>query len=447
MNIEVALISKLLEDGNYTIIADKQIALRYFSGRNKHAFKFIQKHMVQYGKPPSIETFQRKFPSYTLETGLSEPLEYFCDEVRQKLKHNTIVTALEEVSKNINDLETEDAYKKIKKMVLAVENEIIITDRQLVNKDTQKRLEAYEKRAKSGGITGIPSGIDKLDLILRGYNKGELYTLVAYTGTGKTWLEVIQAVAQARLGYKVLFITTEMSTEAVMRRIDATWNGFSYSRFRDGKLYPEELKKFKKYLEDIEDDEESNLIVEQANAGISQISAKIDQYSPDMVYIDGGYLLSDEEGDEDDWKALVRIWRGVHRISLAKNVPIFMSTQSTERKVSLKTMSFAKAISNDSDVVLALEQDEQQFNDKEARIKPLKIREGELRGSVVLHWDADKPDWSPIYIEGGKKTDDTEDSTPSTSVDKSVQKLGTNSYGSDGTTPQETKKVKFKVKK
>ena len=210
------------------------------------------------------------------------------------------------------------------------------------------------------------------------------------------------------MGYKVLFCTTEMSTELVMRRIDALWNGFSYTRFRDGKLYPDEYERFKLYLEEMEGNEEVNLVVEQITGGISQISAKIDQYSPDVVYIDGGYLLEDEEGGDDDWKGLVRIWRGIHKLALAKRKPIVISTQSKERKVTLSAIAFASAIRADSDVILALEQDEQQFNDREIGIKPLKIREGELFGKIINAWDFNNMNYEEIYNESDGRTQSEE---------------------------------------
>lgn len=213
---------------------------------------------------------------------------------------------------------------------------------------------------------------------------------------------MIQAVLQAKNGYKVLFFTTEMSTKMVFRRIDAVWNSLNYTRFRKGQLLPDEEKRYFQYLEEMENtpDDEVMLVVEQATGGVSQISAKIDQYNPDIVYIDGAYLLEDEEGEEDNWAGMVRIWRGLHRICLAKDKPIVVTTQSKdEQGASLKSMSFAKAISNECDVVAVLEQDEQMKNDKELMLKPLKIREGDNMRIVMMNWDFDEMKFNSIYSE------------------------------------------------
>lgn len=405
---EQGFITELLLTGDMSKVVDNQINSKYLSGRYKKAFKFIQQHQTKYGKVPSIETFKKKFPTIELaqingEYSTGETMQFWCDQLREKKKHNTIVDALDAVLDKINeDLDTEGAYDILKKLVLQVENELILSDRIKINEDTYKRKEDYKKRQKSGGMTGIPSFIDEWDKLLGGYNNGELITFMGYTGIGKSWLEIIQAVQQAKNGYRVLFFTTEMSTKMVFRRIDAVWNSLNYTRFRKGQLLPDEEKRYFQYLEEMENtpDEEVMLVVEQATGGVSQISAKIDQYNPDIVYVDGAYLLEDEEGEEDNWAGMVRIWRGLHRLCLVKDIPIVVTTQSKdEQGASLKSMSFAKAIANESDVVAVLEQDEQMKNDKEIMLKPLKIREGDNMRIVMMNWDFDEMKFNSIYSE------------------------------------------------
>lgn len=402
VNAEVGFITQLLATGDMSTVVDSEISSRYLNGNNKKAFKFILDHQTKYGKVPSIEVFQKKFPTYNLadwdgEVGTGEELQYWCDELRAKLKHNTLADGLEEALESLNELDTEDAYSTIKQVVLKVENEIVISDRILINQNTDKRKEDYLKRQKSGGMVGIPSFIEHWDGIIGGYNNGELITAMGYTGIGKSWWEIIQSVAQAKAGYRVLFFTTEMSTKMVMRRIDAVWCGLNYTDFRKGQLKPEQEKKYFQYLKDMEGSD-TNLIVEQATGGVSQISAKIDQYKPDIVFIDGAYLLEDEEGEEDNWMGAVRVWRALHRLCLLKDIPIVATTQSKdETGATLKSLSFAKAIANECDVVVVLEQDAQMRNDREMRMKPLKIREGDLLNSVFLNWDFNTMKYGSIF--------------------------------------------------
>jgi archaellum biogenesis ATPase FlaH len=408
INREQGLLTELLVTGDMVSVVDKSINASYFTGRYKKAFKFIQEFQSKYGKMPSIEVFLQKNPNIELSKvdnkyGTGEKIQYWCDEVRAKKKHNTIADSLDTVVTLINEEKDADkAYEELKRLVLRVENEIVFSARMKINENTKKRKEEYKKRQKSGGMTGIPSFITHWDSILGGYNKGELYTFMGYTGVGKSWLEIIQAVMQAKEGYRVLFITTEMSDKLVFRRIDAVWCGLNYSDFKKGQLKPEQEKKYFKYLDDMENtpDEDVMLVVEQATGGLSQISAKIDQYDPDIVYVDGAYLLEDEEGEEDNWAGVTRVWRGFHRLCLSKDKPIILTTQSKdETGASLKSMAFARAIANECDVVAVIEQEEQMKNDKEAKLKPLKLREGDNLSSVMMNWDFDNMKYNSIFKE------------------------------------------------
>lgn len=414
MNIENALISKIIYEGEFTTVTDSQITTRYLSGSNKKAFKFINDFMMKYGKVPSTKVFLKSVRNYKLVdvAELDEGMQYYCDEVRKKYKHNTIVSEMEEMTGHIEELETDLAYDIMKQLVMKVENEIILSDRKEVNKDTKSRMEAYHERSKAGGMTGIPSGVDRIDYVLKGFNNKELTALLGFTGTGKTWLLLIFAVYMAKNGYKVLLFTTEMSTDMIIRRIDAIWCKLSYTRFRDGKLNRDEFARLEKYYETIEGSVDENIIIEQATGGVANVGAKIDQHKPEMVMIDGAYLLEDDEGGDDDWKALVRVFRGLHRLCLTKNIPILASTQSNEEKASLGAISFAKHIRADCDVIMALETDDEMRADKEMAIKFLKIREGEIPGRILMEWDFNNMKYGTIYMENNENADRSKEDMP-----------------------------------
>lgn len=192
INRELGFITELLNSQDMVAVVDKQISIKYLNGRYKKAFKYIQTHQANYGNVPSIPTFERKFPEIelyvndegTYNTG--EPMQFWCDELRDKKKHNVIADSLDEVLTLMNEeLDTEGAYAKLKKVISQVESEMILTDRIKINDNTQARKEEYLKRQKSGGMTGIPSYIKELDSLLGGYNDGELITFMGYTGLGK----------------------------------------------------------------------------------------------------------------------------------------------------------------------------------------------------------------------------------------------------------------------
>ena len=403
MNIETGFITELLLSEDITTVVDAEISARFLSGRNRQALKFIFEHHTKYGKIPSTDSFQKRFPTFELgtkegEINTGERLSYWCDELRVKNKHNTIADGVEEALASINEYDTDTAYDILKKVVLTVENEIVLADKKMLTKNTKKRKEDYLKRQKSGGMTGIPSFIDGWDKLTGGMNKSELSGCMGFTGLGKSWLICIKAVLQAKAGYKVFVGSTEMSTDMIIRRIDAIWCLLNYSDFVKGQLKPDQQKRYFKFLEEMEGNEKVNLVVEHVD-DVTQFSAKISQYDPDVAYIDGAYIMQDTDEDSD-WIGVRNVIRTLHKICLSKKIPIEFTTQAKEEfGNSLKTINFSKAIAQEVDVFYAIEQDEQMRNDKEVRLNPLKLREGKLTSKVYLNWDFDLMNFSTLFEE------------------------------------------------
>ena len=193
-----------------------------------------------------------------------------------------------------------------------------------------------------------------------------------------------------------------MNTEQMMMRIDAIWAGISYTDFSRGTLSPAEEKKLIEYYKTIEDNRDVNLIVELSTGGVTNVAAMIDKHSPNIVLVDGGYLMTEDEED-DDWKGVMKVWRGFKNIALAKKIPFIVTSQIKDsEKTSIGKIAFAKALANECDAVIALEQTEEMKEDKEIRWKPLKLRNSDMSMSFMTHWDFNKMDYSPIYVETNK---------------------------------------------
>lgn len=224
--------------------------------------------------------------------------------------------------------------------------------------------------------------------------------------THNTWFLVLIACYCLLNGYRILFLTTEMAEEQVEDRIEAMLVkmmlgvNFNYGRFKSGTLTKEEEEAYFELL-DMKHTLEK-LIIETAT-GVSNVSAKIDQYDPDLILIDGAYLMEDDRGAKDDWLRVAHITRDLKSLVKRKKKVMVINSQAdstTSKKTGpeLDNIGFSKAIGQDSDVVLGLVRDEEMLEDREAKVKVLKQREGVL-GSVMLNWDFTTMDFSQIYGE------------------------------------------------
>lgn len=189
-------ISKLLQTKDMLTVKDAQIRVDFLSGESRLAYQYIYDVTISTGEVPSVRAFKRKFPNYELErvydeeqddlvVGTEENLQFWCNELRTKKKHNTLADATEEIVQSLEDFDVTTAYDKMKRVIAYIESEVEETHDVDITKDTEDRKKAYLERKKTRGISGIPTGISHLDYLLRGLAGQTLTTLIANTGVGK----------------------------------------------------------------------------------------------------------------------------------------------------------------------------------------------------------------------------------------------------------------------
>lgn len=438
-DVESGFISKLLQERDFTAVKDAQIKTSYFTGESKNAFRFIYDTTISTGEVPTLRVFERKFPNYHLDTvevngkkivGTEENMKYWCDELRTKVKHNKIADFVTEAVKKLEDFETEDAYAELKKGISYIESEVVETQDADITKNTEDRKAAYLKRKDNKGMLGLSTGIKHLDYLTKGLKKETLTTLIAGTGVGKTWFEIMIGAYCQLQNCRVLQLVTEMSEDIMRDRYEAMlysmcYGEMNYARFKAGSL---SLVQEKQYFEFLENDLPNlePLIIATAS-GVIGVSSEIEKYKPDLILIDGVYLMEDDQGAQDDWLRVAHITRDLKKLAKRAHVPIFINTQAdknTSKKTGpeLGSIMFTQAIGQDSDDILALYRDEVMISDKEMGLKVLKQREG-MTGKMVMQWDFDTMNFSDIYCETSEERDysgDDKDSSEDNTVGDQV---------------------------
>ena len=85
-------------------------------------------------------------------------------------------------------------------------------------------------------------GIQKVDDILGGVEPGDLTTIAARTGNGKTAILISLALKMAKAGKRIVFFAGEMGPEQIVKRALANESGVNHFRIRTRKLDPAHLK-------------------------------------------------------------------------------------------------------------------------------------------------------------------------------------------------------------
>lgn len=128
---------------------------------------------------------------------------------------------------------------------------------------------------------------------------GNTVVMAARMGMGKSWTTMFWADYVANLKIPTLYVTKEMPTEEATDRFEALRYHIPYTSLTRGELSPTQIKFWhyrKKFL--AKHPENYPLIISGdetvEGVGVRHVVAKIIQYKPEFVIIDGAYLLSVE---------------------------------------------------------------------------------------------------------------------------------------------------------
>jgi replicative DNA helicase len=185
---------------------------------------------------------------------------------------------------------------------------------------------------------------------------------------GKSFMLMKSAIAAQEQQKKVLFLSFEMSAYEQLCRYDAICCGINSMKLLYGELSDEEMKKLvygmkarRHYAPFIISSDIS------ASTTVSGLAGKIEQHQPDIVFVDGVYLMEPEGGEPPGSpQAYTSISRGLKRLAQRINKPLVVTTQALEGKlgkskaITLHSLGWTSAWSQDADLVLGVERDPEQ---------------------------------------------------------------------------------------
>lgn len=382
MSVENKLLLKILQTKDWETVMDKGITANYFSGSNKRAFKWISDFKVSYGSIPEMDTFKKHFPEVSLNIDAKEHIGYYCDEVRKKIRHNKLIAVLDSAPDMLDNGNVDECYEKLSRLLLEVNTDYTFAEKIDIGKNALQRFEDYQQSKLTGGMTGYSLGIMPIDKQTGGMKDVDLFTFLGKSGLGKTWMLCMIASKLIRADYKVLFLTKEMSPNQIMKRMDAIMANISYSKFKKGTLSPADEEQYRIYLEQYAPKYADKLSIEMVLNGVNECVAKVDAYQPDVVLIDGGYLMA-EGADPEDWKAVLSVWKALKVMALGRKIPVVVTSQLTDKG----GVAYATSLKQYCDGIWCLKQDEVQKASREISIETLKIRDGEHITPFTMSWD------------------------------------------------------------
>lgn len=368
---EHRLVSKIIRDRDLIPAMERGVKDAWFLDEdNRKVWSFVRQHYGEYSEVPTGTTVKDHYPNYKI-LDVEDSIDYLLDTMVDFRRRLLTRQGLEDAVEQLQENDHEAALLSMEKTISVVNEQGIQGTHEVdLSKNTEQRYADYQALQNSTFL-GIPTGFTKIDEATAGLQGGQLITIIAPPKTGKSQIALQIAINVHLLGKTPMFQSFEMNNHEQQQRHDAMRAKVSHGRLRRGKLSKEEEDRYIDMLNAMEKEHPFHLVDAVNGITVSALAAKIEQTKPDIVFVDGVYLMLDENtGEMNTPQAITNITRALKRLSQRIDKPIVITTQTLlwkmrAGKVTADSIGYSSSFFQDSDVILGLEPVEE---DEEIRL-------------------------------------------------------------------------------
>ena len=389
MSIVNSFLYKLCEEDKYFYF--NRLKPEWFIDKDdKELYNFIKDFAIKYKKLPSLNTLEENFG---VELTLDEPLDYYVERFSKLVYRHLIGRASEKINKlgkeEGKEFEIAEIFGELYREAQEIKS---ITNIDIINAEELflNTVDTLRKRQVHG--TGITTGWNILDDITGGLQPGNIFVVMARVKMGKSMVLIKMANSALNMGHRVLFISMEMPKSEIGLR----WMGLRRGLNLDylWRNPPSEYV-LDEMLDEINNLHNGNLFYSegQFKKKLGEVIATIKIYEPDVVYIDGAYLIKPNRQRKSKWEEMSEIIEELKTTAIQLNIPIVASFQFN-RNIKRKTVSvedtafeniqLSDAISQIASTGIAILQDQ---DGRDIRIIEVIGGRGGEKGRFAIHWD------------------------------------------------------------
>lgn len=404
MSFDLGIIKNLVEtrdQKNFDRVIESGID-QFLVGDGKIIFDFIKRHFAEYGNIPEKEIIKERLGGMILD-GLSitpnQPLTFFIDSIRQRALNTHLESVLRQAIEHVKEGKPFQGMEKLKEgMHKAAEYKLEKGAGVNLTKDFAPRIQEYKKiEALGDAIDGWRSPWQTMNKVTQGFHPGDVSFFVGRLGIGKTWSLLATMAPAVKQGASSLVITMEMEPQRLGRRLDALFGNFPYDSIKKAKLSPEEYQKYETLLkEKYKDLGDLWCYGPPRVKTVTDIELLIERHKPDIVFIDGVYLLGGG-GVTDRYTKVLHAAEELKYMAVAKSVSIIGTIQFTKAgsqgkrlnkmDADVEDIGYSYGLGQIADNVFGVFQNDDFRANKHLLINFLKLREAEKSRGFVVNWD------------------------------------------------------------
>ena len=362
MSLEDKVLSAVLKDKQVHVLLQANVdpMLR----THVDIWEFIKNYYEKNQSVPPVNIVKQNFSDFDYQDDVGSSRHHL-DELRSEYLDDGIRNILRAAAQDIQDGKAVEALNTLVNETANLKKATAdIRDLDVSNLEDAIAYFEQVKMLKESGSHGIYTGLAGFDNYMpAGITAGQLGVLLAYPAIGKSWMALYLAVQAWKNGKSPLIVSLEMTEAEVRNRIFAIIGQgmWSHRKLSSGDV---EIDMMKKWHQKTFDGKPSIHII--SNDGVGEVSpsvlrGKIDQYKPDIVFVDYLNLMTSNQRTENEVVKMKNLSRELKLLAISEQIPIVAISSATPDDVTdmnsvptLGQTSWSRQIAYDADFLLAL---------------------------------------------------------------------------------------------
>jgi hypothetical protein len=407
MSIDASVISYIVKYDDLLGVQQHGITQDHFVDEWKTVFRYLLRARREHDAVPSADTLQARFPDIDLPRVRRNELPQFISDIRRRSRFIKLLSAINDTA---NDMKSMDDVDDAVSSLMGKLNTISYSEGQtshlvdLFSSEATKAMKAEIKRRGTAQFAGLPSGLDKFDSICGGLHKQRMITVIARSGVGKSWLDLLFVAKGVMGGATVMLYPLEMTLFETATRLYTIFTQQMFGPTRalknldlvQGKISMAKVARFTSLLEDkyggqLFVADVASLADPYTN---ERIEAEVEAHRPDMFWVDYITLLKNT-GREEGHELVSKLSKGIKTTAMRRNVIGGASAQVNREAIRtgaasgksvflprLEHIAYGDAIGQDSDQVFSLNK-----RGKDLYYSLVKNRHGPEIGTTRVQFD------------------------------------------------------------
>lgn len=355
------LITRSLEQENVNLLFNFPTVL--MSEKEVKMVEWIMSYVNKYGSVPNLARLTKEFDTF-IPVVSTDPLGDIYDQTlirkRNRYTREFLVRIQDDLKKGVDPL---PYISELHQQIQTGASDVV-------------RYTRYDRTTYYRRPTSFPYGIKQIDDKTGGIAAGDLVYLIGRLGTGKTTF-ALWVVKQWLLEEKrILMVSNENRADDVIAKVDSYIGGFNPLKKRTMQWTLEDKNRMETVSYIAQNMAGEMFIPARPVQDVKEVRNLITAYRPDIVVVDGIYLMSGASGDSH-WEKITSVSRSLKQVAEGEGLPVLGIHQANRnaigKRIDIEHIAYADALAQDADLLLTINPEE----DGSVFVESIKNRWGE----------------------------------------------------------------------